>query len=1209
MTTLGSWQNKQIHLFPWDTTDTILHRISDKEKVPVSYIRVNDNLPKILQNVSWGTQDAEIPLDVANLITEDWNKPDMVSLMKTMEKEDLPLYVRYKTEKREVDEQLWDTLFRQDFQDISFAEWKEVIRQMKKEESEQKKHADLITKLYLELSTEEQQNIVGWSSEKHRVMIRVEDIRPISLLFSDLVLEEGFSLALFYEKRFEWGEKENWIVKIRRMKDPSIETVVQDLQENKMTMETGIYICHEDLETPIFIKKTDKEKNNYDIELETSNRHPDLADRILKALSIHTIKKQTDVGMVGSFVFPQLYIDISLFQDMCMNDPVVSHFLYVNELKKVNYDNQIGVCLRQDIKDTLDMETIKSHDFTLKNIHRQSGFLVSLSLQTPISEKHLPMFFLLMRQIIGRYARRRDELVKEYLTFIPDIKKLLETKQKILMKNVKTSTRPEYISKYPRMFVRNLYSVICQKNLQPVLIKEEDTYNLPKESFIRFPQEPVEEINPEYYYCPNKDYPYAGLKEMDLKGRDVFINLAPCCFNSPQDKENERKMMKLRTKDDEEETDVEKNVSKTNIISGKFLIKYPKQLGTIRPPSMKRFFMAYDPFAEYYRIGIEQSASALIGCLLMRRSMMGNVASFNPADVRVKISEDPDCVSACIQENPGLSLQQIKDDIANPNVYFDPRRFYRALELYFNVRLLVFTKEADMTEEDADLLLPFSMRTHYTNHSDLPFTIVFEHWGGKTNILSKFKHPHCELIGFKSFTEPDMRFDFNPKGIFQLLDHTLYPFDGNQHIQPFYRKECWFFRYIVGQTADPLGKIRWLHFQYNDLVFSAEVYPPIAVQDDVPLQELTPDELAVVEARNVLNFLRKFDKWEKIYVPIPDDDIVYWTVSQENVFWKNQEQHSKMTLTFVFRLDNPQPERVINRDESLQEYVLTTGPYKMIYQPDKRSSSIHHDAKIANILAQLCVSGFSYFLKENKVRRNATDMDVLIDAFAQQKIKVDPEFDYPATIHYKDDDYKDFMTSRSKKIVLPSQRFLDKIKFHIRWLLFYQPHYVFDTEKTIVNPLQEIADFSTADPKHYYCGLDEVINVLRYSVEDLYEISTTSTIGDLVDTCKKRRNMYTIWYHKDLSPYPHPSVVMLYKSIQKSREAIKIWREDKRMLPNAMVMEGDVQNKDPPSVFDFDAKENIWTKPKEQDENVANIFRAKAATANDEYLVFFPMKR
>lgn len=1194
MTTL-TWQNKSISLYPWDTTDTILHRISEKENVPASYLQVRQDFNKILNDIVW-EEEIEVHIDVANL-TKDWDQPDMITTMKNMDKKLLPLYVRFKTQAGDIDEPLWDTLFRYEFQNIPFQEWVENVRQLEQTEKAEGKRACYISQLYEELSLEEKKPIMGWKSEKHRMRYQIQDPRPIGKVFADTQLGTIWRMALFYQKIFLWGEKERWIVKMQRLKDPSLESLAQDLLETRSSFETGAYLYHQDMDTPVSIRSSGMD--TYEIQMETNDRYSDLIEKVQMALGFGEIQKQTDVGMVGHFIFPQFYVDISLFQDMCMNDPVVSHFLYINELNRATFDTQVGVHFRQDLQDTLGVVEVaasKHFDFSIKNTHRQTGFQTHISLHTPLSEKHLTLFFLFLQQIMGRYVRRRASLLIDYTQFLPSFPSFLEKIQKSLIKNIK-STRPEYISKYPRLFVRNLYSVICQKNLQPTLLKEDETYDLPPESFLLFPPQPIAEINPEYYYCPNKDYPYAGLKEMDLKGQDVFLNLVPCCFNSPQDKENERKLSKLRSKDDLEEEEKEKKTNKTNIISGKFLIKYPGQLGTIRPPSMNRFFMAYDPFFEYFRVGTEQSPSSLLHCMLSRRNLMGINTPYEVADVRVKISDDMDCVVACIQENPGLKVEEIKADIANPNVYFDPRRFYRAVELYFGVRLLVFSKEQDIALEDAHLLFPFSMRTHYSNHSGLPFTIVFEHWGGKTNILSKFKHPHCELIGFKAPTEPSMRFDFNPKGIFQLLDHVLYPFDGNQSIQPFYRKECWFFRHIIGQSADPLGKVRWIHFQYYNQNFYAEIEPPLAIQDDLGVGEL-PTVLPVVSARTLVRFLNKFDHWESIHIPDPEGDIVYWTVSQDHVLWKSLEENTKLRLTFVCRLEKPQPENIQGRDDMLQNYIKTTPPYSMMmYKPPTPfPNSLHHKEKIALVLSQLCVSAFSFFLKEHNVQMDAMDADVLLGTFAKDKIKIDPHYIYPEQQLMETGGFLS-----NKKLVLPSVRFWEKIQYHLRWLLFYQPHILFDPDKTTPNYFQEIGDFVMADPVHYYCDLDHLPNVLRYSIEDLYEL-VSCPLEELPDVCKKQT--YTIWYHQDLSPYSHPSIVVWYPTYTLTLLAARMWHQEHRVVKVNMLV--DMGDREEVPVYDWEPSLQRWRPPTETETDAGKmLFRARVR--EDDYLLFFPL--
>lgn len=1185
------WQegNKSVPVFPWDTPNLLMHRISHAQGIPTTHLRVQQNLTKILED--W-EEDLEVNINVSD-ISNGWDNPDMIAVIKSLDdNEDLRrLFVQYKTESGEIDEQLWDTLFRHDFQDISFDEWQEQVSRLQKEQAQLDAISTSTTKLYMELVGEERMTIAGWKSERHLIRFTVRDKRTLVELFSSTNMGDKWRLLLLYQKFFQWGEKNQWVVKTQRHKDPSLIDLFHELQNTKSTIEPGIYMHHTNLPTPVSIVPSPTKKAGiYDVGMEVSDDFPDFVDQVWEAMGVDDIMTRTDIGMVGSFIFPKVYIDFTLFQDMCMNDPAISHFLYINELNKSSFDASLGVNLHQHIKDVLDAETPKYHDFTLRNTHRQNGFQVFVSLHTPLSSHHLQLFFLLLRQIVGRYVRLSQDLVDDYTHYIPNFKTSMEKTQNALIKNIK-SNRPEYIAKYPRMFVRNLYSVICQKNLQPKLIEEDETYDLTAGSFIRFPPKPIAELNPEYYYCPNKDYPYAGLKEMDLKGKDVFINLAPCCFNSPQDKDNERKLARIRTKDDEEdEEDMSSTKIKTNIISGKFLIKHPGQLGTIRPPSMNRFFMAYDPSADYYRVGTEQSPSSLLHCMLTRRTMMNLPTPLQPNEVRIRISQDRDCINACLQENPGMTWDEIRQDIANPNVYFDPRRFYRAVELYFGVRLLVFSKGPDFAEEDASLLSPFSMRTHYTNSANSAFIIVYEHWGGKTNILSKYKHPHCELICYKIPTTPIMRLDFSSQGVENILDNSIFPFDGNYAIQPLLRKECWFFRHIIGQTTDPLGKVRWLHFQYYNQNFYAEVNPPLAIQDDIGVGDL-PDTIPILPATSLLRFLNKFDHWECVNVPNPDQNIVYWRVSQDNAFWKNPEETSKIYLTFACRIRDPRPTQVLSASDG--RYIISSSiPTTTLYQPPNTLPSIRHDDKIADTLSQWCVHSFSWFLKENKVRQDATDIDTLLSSFFNEKILIDPHYPYRG----------DQPPTHEKRLVLPSTRFWNKIMFHLKWLIFYHPQYVFDPEKTTPHLFQNIGDFVDADPTHYYCSLDNLYSVIQYSVEDLYEV-VSCPITDLPAVCRERKDLYVAWYNKEMSPYPHPSIILLYPSIQATDAAIHIWRTQHKIMPTIISFDNHEEEED--GVYEWEPSLQTWKNPNETTTTQTPMFRARVK--DDEYLLFFPI--
>lgn len=1162
------WGDRSVSFFPWDTPESVVWRI--REQVPHAVVR--DDLAVALAGVPWGDGEEDLSVRIrVDDLAEGWDSPDMITTMRGMDAPTRTLYARYKTEKGEIDETLWDTLFRHEFQDMSFDEWQEEARKSADQEKQDQARAREATEIYQELLGEDRPDIVGWKSERHLVRHTLEDPRPPPLLFSQIDLGNVWRLAVLSQVFFEWGEKQSWVAKMRRLKDPSVEGLLGQVHDD-LSEGTGIVLYRQGSDVPVRVRPNGA--GAYEVELQHGDDQPGLADEAWRALGVSGSKKEQDVGTVGSFIFTQMSVDVPLFLDMCMNDPVISHFLQVNEAGRMPATMTVNASLRPTVRGVLGVADQARHDLSIRTSHRQSGFQVQVVLHSAIPGDRLPLFFLLMRQLLGRYNRRKEQVLREYERFIPTFRATLEKTRNALVKSVR-ATRPEYIAKYPRMFVRNLYSVMCQKNLQPTLIGEEDTHGLPDGSYIRFPPRPIAEIEPEYYYCPNKDYPYAGLKEMDLKGREVFINMAPCCFNSPQEKENERKLARLRTKDDVEEEEGDEKSGKTasNIISGKLLIKNPGQLGTVRPPDMNRLFMAYDPFADYYRVGTTQSPSSLIDCLLTRRRMMGASTPNDAAEVRAQIAADQECVTACLQENPGLTTDEIRSDMSDPNVYFDPRRFYRAVELYFGVQLIVFSKERGTTGDEARIMRPSSMRSHYTNHPQAPIVFVFEHWGGKTNILSRYNHPHCELIGYKPFTETSMRSDFSPKGLMELLPDTDVPFDGDRRIQPFYRKECWFFRHVVGQTTDPLGKVRWLHFQYYGHSFHAELSPPIAVQDDLGVGPL-PAEPTIVAAPTLLRFLGKFDHWERIDVPDPQGDVVYWTVAQDNALWRSAEDHSPLRLTFACRLPQPRPEEIGSRTGDLLRYIRTDPPLTTLHR--NPTPALGHAERVASLLSQLCVYAFSHY--SESVGTGSVDTDEVLNTFFRQHILVRSGHAYPDPT--TDATYDGFIDG--ERIILPSRKFWDRVAYQLRWLSFYYPKRAPDPPNT----LRKVGDFTSADPRHYYCALEHLGGVLRHSIEDMYEVAECM-LEELPDECKRRRDTYVIWRVGG-----KPKLVVSYPDKAASDEAARAWRERHIITdPSAPVVDGN-------GPVDVPA----W------DDAAVGRGDVSQATVGNIHLLFFPME-
>lgn len=1105
-----------IRVYPWDSIRSLTSRVARSIGVFPRFIEVMTDLDKIRHREATGEEVVEVRRKETNITDPDRR-----------------LYLRGLWEDGRLDAGAWEEMFRfRKEEDTGWTSYEHFIAEMEAEKLEDTLEAEAMDRLdsiFEDLDRAEDASCSGWKAEKHRIRYIIQDDRSMGELFDGARLDGKWLLSVYSHSLYSFGVEEAVLFgKTHRQHDPRLIDLWKDGAILEEVREDGVYLFRQDLQPVVLRRREDVLVMEVEI--------GDAADVLQEALDAFTIssiqvKEKTDVGMIGNFFLRDTFLENAIFQDACMNDPLVSTFFSINESRRSSFDVSLPIVFRPFLRELLGVSTSTPADLILRNIHRQTGFMTQASLVTPVAEERMGLFLMIFGRVMGWYRVHKDEWIREYVRFIPLLAERIDRQKKNLVKNIKKD-RHEYFSKYPRMFVRNLYSVLCQKNLQPVILTEDEVGGIPPERIIRFPPESIEEIEPEYYYCPNDDYPHAGLKEMDLKGGDVFINMAPCCFNSPQGLENEKKLANLSTSNKEAGggAAVVRKVKKDNVITGKFLIKYQGQLGTIRPPLMQRFLSSIDPTCEYYRMGVEQSPSSLLSCILMWRRLHKVAGNPDIETLRKTIADDKDCAPICLQENPGMDVASIRRDMENPRVYFDPRRFYRAIEVFFKIRIVVFTKPPDMLGEEASLMWPVSMRSHYSNRTDIPVVIIFEHWGGKTNILSKFPHPHCELVCYKYPTDPDIKVDFDPSPVFHILDSSRFQFDGSVPVFPMAPiKDIWFYRMIIGQSVDPIGKVRTLEFEYQSRGkthrFTAAVSPPIAIQseDNIPFVEGVRE----ASAPDILPFLLRFDSWVKIHIPDPSKSLVYWTVRHDRIFYKSLGESAPLFLTFAVRLPAPRPTGSFDGVSRVKAGGIDRASLPLLETPrDLIPESIRKE-KVARCLLDLSIYGFSLFLKKNKIRIDSIDPDTILDAFGRQDVRIDPSYKYPSFYEKEGFFVRD-------ELVLPSKDFWRKIRYNLKWLLFHRAS-VFENPDPLPSFYKNVYDFS--DKSAFYFRLETFDTIYGNAVEATYTVirEPIEAIGKI----DKR----TLWYNENQSPLPSPLWAITHPTLEAALEDARRWKK------------------------------------------------------------------
>lgn len=140
-----------------------------------------------------------------------------------------------------------------------------------------------------------------------------------------------------------------------------------------------------------------------------------------------------------------------------------------------------------------------------------------------------------------RFKRVKDSsLQNSFKQFVIHLVSFIEEKQHMILKdyfeqtgiNVPVVKMKKRSNNLPQdgLFITN-FSRICKKELQPIIISEEEALNRNMVNVLRFPKHMMYNVPPRYYTCP-KNY-HIGLKPNSLANKDAFP-LVPVCFTTPQ---------------------------------------------------------------------------------------------------------------------------------------------------------------------------------------------------------------------------------------------------------------------------------------------------------------------------------------------------------------------------------------------------------------------------------------------------------------------------------------------------------------------------------------------------------------------------------------------------------------------------------------------------------------------------------------------------
>jgi hypothetical protein len=532
-----------------------------------------------------------------------------------------------------------------------------------------------------------------------------------------------------------------------------------------------------------------------------------------------------ELRISGSFmIYNTDLVEATLFH-LIMNDPLFSAYLYLEESGKsfaektrlnIHYrgalidigenqdpsrkDNKNKSKKRSAVSATISQESINLGD---KYLVRQSDGtvnqfiadrtypVINVKMSRAASRRVAYQFMDVLSRLFRRYCDSRN-ILNMYLYYVPEYAAVLESKyqQRAQGPGVPLSTAGgtvvetritsvEELKKYAGDIFVSGYARKCQRPFQPKLIRMEEVSTWQKKYVIKgtnsedrqiiaFPKE-----NPRHIIvCPDDKYPYPGVMEnKTLKNKQVYPYV-PCCFRKNQISSSTSAFSKYYygTVSQQARTTTSRNshVYKT----GKKLD--PGRTGQIHS-SIASFLKRYDDESgEFLKYGVPRSPNSFIHCVVLAVEFQSYMIApdkeewvsllrsnlFSPDRIRPELLR---------QELYDMTNEDIVRVGTDNDEFFDPLRYYRALEELFDCNIYIFSNKDEDHETSRKIsLLQLPRHLHFHAHAPVPgrnTVLISRHWGGEANAL---EYPQCEIIIDKRQNETRMLFDYS-------MNDLIYP--------------------------------------------------------------------------------------------------------------------------------------------------------------------------------------------------------------------------------------------------------------------------------------------------------------------------------------------------------------------------------------------------------------------------------------------------
>ena len=648
--------------------------------------------------------------------------------------------------------------------------------------------------------------------DKTSISVKFDISTDIYEVFNKLLLSRYVPFACvgdFYKMLKSFKPPKSWAIKYEK-EDLLVMYVYNryvESERNKIKPDSKNY-------SPVFIYPISVNKENYTttVEMIIESRIDDelkeenLIERIFSSFPLNIKECVYEQNKVeADYIFPApCTLEIPLFFDMVMNDPIISQLMVIDERIRT-FRERGGIFTYFRYNSHVNPKNFMSCRINIGNVEslQQSraprlfsslgGLYISVKMFSVPSSSEALFFRNIINKILQYYFDRKDLIKLQYSYLLPDINKILQSFE---VREDSVVVRNKMLKDYdPRIFVSG-YRRVCDN--QPTILETEDEINeavANSRDIMYFPL--FGESQQRAYVCDYSSYPFVGLKSNKKLKNQAEFPYVPCCYSKDQKNNSKKNRYKYENeiKEEEIESFVFKGKKSTVFISNKALPRsndsygllpelIDKLLRTIDPKSFpvteknKKFvrtgtlrdknsvldavIMAINDFY-YYLSKVEKNkdikykqfiSSRLPGGILSdifsNYELFDNDKKSSYLDSIRKELVNYINANTTAQSTYDMETQTLKDYLFDENSYLDIKLIWRILEEVFNINIYLFQR----TEENprgvlgspkfVQEYLQYKKSISSSNNPEWRITILlFETIGSEFDVL---RYPQVELI-------------------------------------------------------------------------------------------------------------------------------------------------------------------------------------------------------------------------------------------------------------------------------------------------------------------------------------------------------------------------------------------------------------------------------------------------------------------------------